>query len=278
MRKNKKIGALLAAVLSFAFAARGQAERGKVVKAMNFTVDKIRNIQVRTGSGDIRVDQANGEFVKVDAIDPASGSGKCALTMEIQGVDLVVKAQSPKTAFFRFWKSRGCKIGFDIKAPGGLAVDAASGSGNVKVSSRQADVDIKTGSGDIEVRGLTGKLSAKAGSGSIQGESLSDIRVFAGSGSVRLDRLTASARVQTGSGDIDIEWIKVPEKGMVKVASGSGDVILSFPAGSKLSSRVRSLTGKVANDWGNLEGASFVVAATVGSGNVAIKKLPAPNR
>ncbi len=270
--------ALLAAVLSPAFAARGQAERGKVVKTMNFMADKIRNIHVRTGSGDIRVDAANGAFVKVDAIEPASGSGKCALTMEIQGVDLVVKAQSPKTAFFRFWKSKRCEIGFDIKAPRGLPVDAASGSGDVRVSSRQADVDIKTGSGDIKVHGLTGKLSANSESGSIQGESLSNIRVLAGSGSVRLDRLTASARVRTGSGDISLEWIKIPEKGMVKAASGSGDVILAFPAGSKLSSDARSGTGKAANDWGNLEGASFVVSAAAGSGNVAVKKISAPNR
>ncbi len=114
---------------------------------------------------------------------------------------------------------------------------AKTGSGDIFVAldqtSQPAQVQLSTGSGDIHFAGTTGSLNVSTGSG--------DIRLSSAS--------VKQAVLSAGSGDITAHWQDLATGTSLKASSGSGDLVMFFPAGSKLSGRLSTGSGEVNTDF-----------------------------
>ncbi|MDD5656622.1 MAG: DUF4097 family beta strand repeat-containing protein [Elusimicrobia bacterium] len=230
--------------LALAPAAAGAVEAAKVFPAAD-----LRALQIKAEAGDISVEgvAAREAVVQVVNTDP----DRCEISMEAKGDILRLEAKSRSK-----WPSRtGCRAGFEVRVPRGLALDAA------------------TGSGDIRLRDVAGDLKARLGSGNLKGTARSqDAQIQCGSGSVDLAGLIGSANVKIGSGRIVLAWAEAPKSGAVGVTAGSGDTLLFFPEGAKLRARVVSGSGEVRNEFGDTPSAGLRVRVVSGSGGVTIGK------
>jgi len=88
---------------------------------------------------------------------------------------------------------------------------------------------------------------------------------------VSLSRLLGSADVRSGSGAVRLEWAHAPEKGDAQVRTGSGDITLLFPSGTRLAADLKTGSGDVKNEFGEAHEAAFRVSARAGSGDVHVR-------
>ena len=95
-------------------------------------------------------------------------------------------------------------IDYEIQAPPGSFLSAASGSGGVTDDGVGINAKLSTGSGSIHATGLEGAFSVETGSGSIYADQVGagDVKAETGSGSVELRNLHGGLRAHTGSGNI----------------------------------------------------------------------------
>lgn len=236
---------LLAAAL-VAAAATARAQGADVRK---FPLDGIKEIRAQAGSGAIEVEA--GPELAVEVTENAKPD-LCRITMEANGGALVLRAEEAKMWFVAH---EGCRAGFRVTAPAGLALDIKAGSGNVRLAGRAGAASVTTGSGKITGT-ASGPLSIKSGSGGAE-----------------LSGLASTASVKTGSGDVSLTWGAAP-KGDVAAWAGSGNVVLRFPKGTKLASRLVAGSGSAVNSLGESADAALRVSVVTGSGNSVIEAAP----
>jgi len=236
-----------------------------------FPADKIGLIEVQTELGPVRISGTDSKTVKVDVLD--ADPVKCRVTMELRKRTLLLKAERPKKWLF---DATQCPSGFRVQMPKALPLDVGSGVGSVEIVEISAKTSIKTGSGNVHLVNVSGDLNARLGNGSIEGEAASKaLDVSVGNGRIRLKGLGASVAAQAGSGEIRLEWSKPAKRGRCDVKTGSGEIALVFPEGSKLSVKALTAAGKTVNDFPDAKRWAFTVSAMSGSGNISIRK-PAP--
>lgn len=134
----------------------------------------------------------------------------------------------------------------DITASGiGNDVQAVAGSGNVKISGVQGQTQIATGSGDIAVRDAKGAVRAHTGSGEIQVSEPNDtVDAGTGSGDVTIDGAHADLRVRTGSGTVAING-NPGASNYWDIHASSGDVKLRIPTGASFRLYAHSGSGDI---------------------------------
>ena len=64
----------------------------------------------------------------------------------------------------------------------------------------------------------------------------------------------------------------MPQKGELKLRSGSGDAKVFVPEGAVLRTSLRTGSGRVDNQVGDRPGAGFAIEARTGSGDLAVLK------
>ena len=236
-----------------------------------FPADKIGLIEVQTELGPVRIAGTDSKTVQVDVLD--ADPVKCRVTMELRKRTLLLKAERPKKWLF---DSTQCPSGFRVRTPKTLPLDVASGVGSVEIVQTSAKTSIKTGSGNVKLVNVSGNLNARLGNGSIEGEATSRVLdVAIGNGRIRLKGLGASVAAQAGNGEIRLEWSKPAKRGRCDVKTGSGEIALVFPEGSKLSVKALTAAGKTVNDFQDAKRRAFKVSAESGSGDISVRK-PAP--
>lgn len=116
-------------------------------------------------------------------------------------------------------------IEYEIQAPAGSYLSAATGSGSLTVDGVGDDAKLATGSGSIHATGLRGSFSAETGSGQIYAEQVGtgDVKAETGSGSIELRNVDGAVRVETGSGSVKLAG---KPTGPWKIETGSGSVEL----------------------------------------------------
>lgn len=253
---------LLAAPL---FLAAGLSAEDFAVRT--FSLDQVKRVRVRTDSGVVKV---RGEDVAKARVSVLGDTRDCDITTEVKADELTLTAKGKKGSL---WGTKDCRAGFEVEVPGSLALDAATGSGEIEVSDLKSGVDAGAGSGDIKLEGVAGPVALKTGSGRISGDAASErLDVKMGSGGLKLTGLLGSAFVKSGSGDVKLIWAKAPRQGEADVKAGSGDVTLEFPDNVKLEARVLTGSGSFNNELGSASGAEFRVAVKGGSSDVTIRK------
>jgi len=117
-------------------------------------------------------------------------------------------------------------IDYDVTAPRGTQLEAAAGSGDLRLADLNGPLQASTGSGDIEARGFTGHIMLDSGSGTIhaQLQSSNDVRARAGSGDIQIAGVSGPLFAETGSGNIEVGGR--PAAGW-ELRSGSGEITLN---------------------------------------------------
>ena len=134
----------------------------------------------------------------------------------------------------------------DITASGiGNDVQAVAGSGNVKISAVQGQTQVATGSGDIAIRDAKGAVRAHTGSGDIQVSQPNDaVDAGTGSGDVTVDGARADLRVRTGSGTVSIDG-NPGASNYWDIHASSGDVKMRVPSGASFRLYAHSGSGDI---------------------------------
>lgn len=243
-----------------------------------FPLAGVTGLNVATETGPVIVTGTEGK-IAVD-ITGNDEPEKCLITTEIVDGVLTLKAEGVPAP--RAWKNlyglvsnsderSDCRAGFAVYAPAALPLEAKSGTGTLRVSGRSAPVLVKSGTGDISVSALTGSLVFKSGTGRLFGEACApSLEVKSGTGDVDLKGLCGTAEVKSGTGEVRLAWAKAPASGEVLVNTGTADIDLAFPEGTKLAASLKSGTGAVANDFA--AGGNLAVTAKSGTGDVALRK------
>ncbi|HAN04992.1 MAG TPA: hypothetical protein DCW72_10500 [Elusimicrobia bacterium] len=268
-----KNAVLLVSLLIVAPAARCAAGELRVFPAAGVT-----GLDVAADNGAVVVTGAEGKIeVEITGNDEPE---KCRITTEIIDGTLTLKAEGVPAP--RAWKNlfgladsddrTNCRAGFTVLAPAALPLEAKSGTGSLKVSGRSGPVRAKAGTGDVSVSALTGSLVFKSGTGRLSGEACAPaLEVKSGTGDVDLKGLCGPAEVKAGTGEVRLAWAKAPASGEVRVNTGTADIDLAFPEGTKLAASLKSGTGSVSNEFA--AGGTFSVTAKSGTGSIALRKM-----
>jgi hypothetical protein len=173
-------------------------------------------------------------------------------------------------------------IDYEIEAPAGAILEAASGSGEVTDDGVGMDAKLHTGSGTIHATGLRGSFAVTTGSGSIYAEQSGegDVKAETGSGSIELRNLHGSLRAQTGSGGIKAQgapagpWRLTTGSGGVEIWTGGAGVTLDAQTGSGSihSDREIATQGTLGKHHvtGRIGGGGAEVRIETGSGSIGI--------
>lgn len=142
-----------------------------------------------------------------------------------------------------------------VRVPEGSDVGVKTGSADVDLTGRLANVMARTGSGEIGVELATGPMLAETGSGTIRiGEAGAELRIKSGSGDVSVGTTQRTCVISTGSGDVELgtvhDTVSVKTgSGSLRVAVSDADVQLSTGSGDvEIGSMSKGrLTGKGAS-------------------------------
>lgn len=131
----------------------------------------------------------------------------------VDGGELVVTSRCGDTNGW-MWLFTSCKIDYDIQVPRGLAVDARSGTGRLKVTGTQGPVSVDSGAGRVEITGAQGRVTARSGAGRVSIADVTGTSVDAHSraGAVMLSRIGAEVdvRARSDAGAVELRDVTSP--------------------------------------------------------------------
>jgi DUF4097 and DUF4098 domain-containing protein YvlB len=191
----------------------GSSIEAKIDSADLNAVGTFANALVKTGSGDVRLEQVDDES------SVQSGSGDVDLTLG--GANTRIQAGSGDISITMARGRVSASTGSgDIRLDTAQdAVQATSGSGDIQVGDAQGDVSINTASGDQQlVRASRGRVRCNAASGDIQ------IGVANGTAAwLEVNSLSGSVQSELDGSEAPGED---EETVQVKANSVSGDIVL----------------------------------------------------
>jgi DUF4097 and DUF4098 domain-containing protein YvlB len=232
---------LAAAFCNSAFAAaEGSFQR---ILSVNGAV----NLEITTGSGDVRVRTGTGNQVQINGRIRAGGwmgndadardkINKLQANPPIQqsGNDIRIgHIDDPELR-------RNISISYDVVVPAETQLHSQTGSGDQEIEGVHGVVEIgsgsgrltasdvgnslraQTGSGDVEIRAVKGNLHAKTGSGTIHASDIAGgFEGETGSGDIVLEQSApGSVRAHTGSGELQLKMLR----GSLDAQTGSGTI------------------------------------------------------
>ena len=255
----------------------------------NLNVNGAVSLKVNTGSGYIHVTAGSDNQVRVIGHVHAgkwgwsNGGSPEERVKQVVANPPVEQTGNIITIGRHTDQIKNVSIDYDITAPKGIALEANSGSGDIRIVDLSGPARANTGSGSIDASGLKDRVSLEAGSGDIRAEMLSSTEVKAqtGSGNIRLRNVGGSLWADAGSGDIEVQG--TPGSSW-KLETGSGSVTLNTgTAGYKLDASTGS--GSVHSDppismhgslehhhvMGDIHGGGPTVRVETGSGDIRIQ-------
>ena len=177
-------------------------------------------VTVDVPAGDIRFAAADRADTTVEIV-PSSTMSKAdaraaeQAVVELSGTNLLIRVPREAGLFGRTGAVR-----VTVALPGGSAVRAATGSGDLRARGPLGDCRVRTASGDVRFE-RTGAFEAETSSGDVTVEDVDgDATVTVNSGDVRIDRIGGAATVRGTSGDIRLGAVA----GDLRVGGANGDI------------------------------------------------------
>jgi len=175
------------------------------------TVNGPVDLDIRTGSGGIRIDTAAGNTVRIVGRIRANNwfeSAPQGRVKEIEahppieqsGNTIRIGQQVDNDLF------RGVSISYEVTVPASTRVRSSAGSGGQTIRGVDGPVEATAGSGGVRIEATGSAIDARAGSGGIviMGAK-AGVRARAGSGGVRIEgQPTGAWTVRAGSGGIRV--------------------------------------------------------------------------
>jgi DUF4097 and DUF4098 domain-containing protein YvlB len=240
---------LMVALLAAATAAGCRGETGaEGAFDRSFKVDGPVQLEVATGSGDVRITSGAGDEVRIHGEIRARGWSPENAKQKLSEI----QAHPPVSQ-----ENNLIRVGGVGHGANNLSIDYTI------VVPANTQLHCVTGSGDVEVRGIQGPASFTSGSGNIQANGIgNDVQALAGSGDVRLSDVQGQVQITTGSGDMTVHGAK----GAVRLHTGSGTVGVEQPNDAVVA---ETGSGDV-----NIQGAHADLRVHTGSGSVEINGKP----
>ena len=254
------------------------------------TVNGPVDLDVRTGSGGIRVDTSAGNSVHVVARIRASSSlfddSAASRIKEIEAHPPI--EQNGGTIRIGQMTDRdsdlyqNISISYEITVPFNSTIRSASGSGSHHIGSVNGSITAHSGSGDLDIAQSGGTVVARTGSGTITIERAAGrVEAQAGSGDIRAGSVGGAIRARTGSGSVEMTQVARAD---ADVHTGSGSVRLSLPenaafdltaqTGSGSIHVVQPMSARVQSRHrleGSVRGGGTRVTISTGSGSITIR-------
>ncbi len=238
----------------------GAATAGTEVEYFNrtLTVNGKADIEVMSGSGEIRIRAVKGNTVSIKArVEASDGWFRGSLSarekvrrivenppIEQNGNNIVIGKIRDREL------SRNVSISYELTVPEDADVRASSGSGDVVISGIQGYLKSSTGSGEVRADNIKGGASLSSGSGNITADTIQgNLKVSTGSGDVTARSLGGAFTVRTGSGNVRIEQNSA---GSGDASTGSGDIRVDGLIGGMRASTGSGnieIAGKVTESW-----------------------------
>lgn len=220
-----------------------------------FEVDLDAAIELRLGSGDVRI------------VESAAGVVEITLRGSDRALQNIVVDQRGNTVAVASRKRFGFTSGVDISiaVPRGTRVDAKLASADLVVDVAAGTLFGSVGAGDIKVREVEGDVELHGAAGDIRlGRVGGTAKVAVASGDIRIDRVEGDATIKSGSGDVEVG--RLDGRCECKTASGdvlvrnfegrsfqgmalAGDVVVGLPDGRTLDVLLQTLAGDVRNEF-----------------------------
>jgi hypothetical protein len=300
--------AVLIAVLTLtataAFAAEGSFEK-------TLAVSGAPSLSVATGSGYVHVYSGSDSQVHVigrvhvrAGLFGGAGDAEARVRQIVAdppikqfGNTVTIGANRGDSSLFQ-----NVSIDYEITAPSGTTLKAATGSGDLEIGGIEGAVTADTGSGEMKVDNIGANARLETGSGSIHATNVhgaatlqtgsgnldldlsgaGDVKAQTGSGSIRIHGVSGGLRAEAGSGEIEVTGNPTAEW---RLESGSGSVAANVGSAAKFSLNAETGSGSVHVDMpvlmqgspnkqhvtGTVNGGGPTVRVTTGSGNIAIR-------
>ncbi len=229
------------------------------------------NLDIRTGSGRIRVNRGDTSQVRIHGairVRRSSHSEAEEIVRELEqnppveqtGNEIRIGHQNRDDE-----SRRNVSISYEVTVPAQTEVRARTGSGSVDIEDLERAVEARTGSGSVSIRNVSGRVDAHTGSGSITLTSVQgEAEAHTGSGGIRAESLAGPFTGSTGSGSISVEQTAA---GGADIRTGSGGIKV-FGVEGPLRARTGSgsirAEGKPIADWD----------LHTGSGSVSLRLPP----
>jgi hypothetical protein len=229
----------------FALAPQAAAQTAEGSFERTLKVTGPVELNVRTGSGRIRVIASVGDTVKIAArlrADNSWFSGDASARIRQIEKNPPVEQAGNTLQLGRFADENLAKdisISYDVTVPARATVNARTGSGSIDIGDLSGPVDANTGSGSITVGRVAGPVTASTGSGSIVVTGAGSLNARTGSGSIRGSAVAGALTASSGSGSVHVAQ---SGKGDVNVSSSSGEVEVTGVDGA---ARVSASSGSV---------------------------------
>ncbi len=235
----------IVALAWFALAPQAAAQTAEGSFERTLRVTGPVELNVRTGSGRIRVIAGVGDTVKIAArlrAGIAWFSGDATARIRAIEKNPPVEQTGNSIRLGRFADetiARNISISYDVTVPAQTTVYARTGSGSIDVGDLSGPVDANTGSGSITVGRVAGAVTAGTGSGGIAVTGAGSLNARTGSGSIRGSAVAGALTASSGSGSVHVAQ---SGKGDVNVSSSSGDVEVTGVNGA---ARVSASSGSI---------------------------------
>jgi hypothetical protein len=223
------------------------------------TVTAPADVEVVSGSGSIEVRPGSSDRIEVTARISAreGGFGRSSLSAEERVRRIEANPPIEQTGNrVRIGViddedvREGVSISYMLTVPSQTTLQSRTGSGSHIIEGLRGAIEAASGSGSIRIRDAGSEVRASTGSGSIDADNVrGSFRANSGSGSILGFRVGDAIDVRTGSGRIDVTQ---DGSGDVEASSGSGSITLSgIRGGVRASAASGSLRvqGEPTSEW-----------------------------
>jgi hypothetical protein len=268
--------------------AAGLATAAVAAHAADATFDRTLSVSgkvdltVTTGSGSIHIKRGPAGSIHIfGRVRPGWGQSD-ASAQEIASHPPIQQTGNIVRIGYQHDVPRNISIDYEVEAPEGAMVEAATGSGDITDDGVGQNTKLSTGSGTIHATGLKGELKLETGSGSIyvQQDEAGDVKAETGSGSIELHHIRGALKAETGSGSIKADgmpvspWKLETGSGGVEVWSNGTPFTLDAETGSGGVHSDREVVGQNPENHhhlsGKVGGGGALVKIETGSGSIHI--------
>jgi len=276
----KRFFVILAATAAILVSAHARAEEATFER--DLAVSGKLDLTIEDGSGSIHLTSGPADHVHIFARVKNNWGASDDQVREIAAHPPIEQTGSIVRIGRRHEGFHNVNIEYEIQAPPGCFLNAASGSGSIDDDGVGVNTKLTTGSGSIRATGLQGGFSLGTGSGSIYAEQAGSGNVEAqtGSGSIELKGVNGGLHAQTGSGGVKVSgtpaasWRIITGSGGVELWTGNAPFTLDASTGSGGVHSDRDIVSQGSLDrhhvTGKIGGGGPWVRVETGSGGIRI--------
>lgn len=197
---------------------------------LNKTFEGVKEIRIKTVSGDCIVQKGNGDEVKVEV----------QFTYDERDFEPEMEQRGARLELAENFRSRSSSRGrstWTLTVPENTDIDFSTASGDLEVSDLKSMIDASSASGDVALKNIRGEIEVSTASGEIEGRNIKGrLEISTASGDIDVSGIDGEPKFSTASGNIRASGINGEIKmsaasGNISLATGSGEFELSAASG-----------------------------------------------